>query len=231
MKSLAVCLALLVCAVLDVRAEPDAGAMFARRCSSCHTFGKGVLVGPDLKGVTDRHSREWLTTWISSSERAIRSGDAAAIALFNRFKQQRMPDQNFSSAELASLLDYLAASGPEADARRRNRRADTATPAEIDMGRSLFVGQQTLTGGGASCSSCHRVREIAGTGGTLGPDLTGVYSRFQDKGLASLFTRGCFPRAPDATGRTSMTDRESFALRAYLRQAETTPHAPAVAAR
>jgi cytochrome c2 len=230
MKSVALCVVLVACASLVARAEPDPGAMFARKCSSCHTFGKGVLVGPDLKGVTDRHSRQWLTTWIASSEKTIQSGDPAAIALFKQFKQQRMPDQSFSPAELASLLDYLAAAGPEADARRKNRRADTATPAEIEMGRSLFVGQQPLTGGGASCSSCHRVRETAGTGGTLGPDLTRAYSRFQDKGMASLFARGCFPRGPDAGGRTSMTDRESFALRAFLRQAETNQQAPSVAA-
>ena len=227
MKSVVLCLVLLAGTALDVRAETDPGGIFTRKCSSCHTYGKGDLVGPDLKGVTDRHSRQWLTTWISSSEKAIASGDSAATALFRKYKQQRMPEQNFSPSELAALLDYLAAGGPEADARRRHRRADSATPAEIDLGRSLFVGRQPLASGGASCSSCHRVRETAGSGGSLGPDLTSAYSRFQDSGLTSLLARGCFPRASSVLGRTSLTDQESFALGAFLRQAASSRLLPA----
>ena len=30
---------------------------FTTRCTACHTFGKGVKVGPDLKGVTERRQR------------------------------------------------------------------------------------------------------------------------------------------------------------------------------
>ena len=56
-------------------AAMDAAATFARKCSSCHTFGRGVLIGPDLKGVTDRRTREWLAAWVASSERLIRAGD------------------------------------------------------------------------------------------------------------------------------------------------------------
>jgi hypothetical protein len=112
MKSVVLCLVLLAGAAFDVRAEPDPGGIFTRKCSSCHTYGKGDLVGPDLKGVTDRHSRQWLTTWISSSENAIASGDPAAAALFRKYKQQRMPEQKFSPSELAALLDYLAAGDP-----------------------------------------------------------------------------------------------------------------------
>ena len=56
-------------------AAPDAATLFTARCSGCHTYGKGDFVGPDLKGVTDRHSRTWLTAWISSPQRLVRSGD------------------------------------------------------------------------------------------------------------------------------------------------------------
>ena len=138
-------------------AAADPSATFARRCTSCHTFGHGVLVGPDLKGVTDRHPRQWLNAWIASSETLIRSGDPAATALFARFKSQRMPDQALSAAELSALIDYLAAGGPEADAQRKARRADSATAAEIDAGRALFVGDRALANGGAACFSCHRL--------------------------------------------------------------------------
>src|SRR4051812_42754420 len=90
----------------------DPSTTFARKCSSCHTFGRGVLVGPDLKGATDRHNRQWLTAWITSSETLIKTGDPAATALFARFKSQRMPDQGLTPSELSALIDYLAAAGP-----------------------------------------------------------------------------------------------------------------------
>jgi cytochrome c2 len=225
MKAILMCFVLLCGIARDASGASDAAVLFTRKCSSCHTHGKGDLVGPDLKGVTDRHSRAWLTAWISSSERMIRSGDASANALFQKYKQQRMPDQALSATQLSALLDFLAAGGPDAEARKRDRRADTATQAEVEMGRMLFVGQRALTGGGVACSACHRTGK--GTaGGSLGPDLMRAYSSFQDTALASLLARGCFPRVPDSAGQ-ALTDQESFALKAFLRQAEPGRHAPA----
>jgi mono/diheme cytochrome c family protein len=216
----------LVCAVFAIglarmaSAAPDPAALFTRKCSSCHTYGRGDLVGPDLKGATDRHTRGWLTAWITSSETVIRSGDQAANVLFKKYKQTRMPDQSFAPADLAALIDFLAAGGPEEEARRRNRRADTATAPEIELGRRLFAGERTLAGGGAACSACHQIRSAGFSGGSLGPDLSHAYARYQDKSLATLLARGCFPRVPDSAGRKPLTDDENFALRAFISRAE-----------
>jgi cytochrome c2 len=198
--------------------EADPSTTFSRKCTACHTYGRGVLVGPDLKGVTERHTRPWLTAWISSSETVIRSGDPAAVALFGKFKSQRMPDQSMTPAELSALIDYLAAGGPEADARRKARRADTATAAEIDAGRAVFVGERPLANGGAACFSCHRAGAAVALGGTLGPDLSGVYARYQDRALSALLGRGCFPRARATMASTLLTDDEAFAVKAFLRR-------------
>ena len=215
MKPLILC-GLMLCIFVPVAsAAPDPATTFSRKCSSCHTFGKGILVGPDLKGVTDRHKREWLISWITSSESVIRTGDRQATELFAKFKQ-RMPDQSLSAPDIEALLDYFAADGPEADARRKQRRADTATAAEIETGRGLFTGERALLHGGGSCVSCHRLGEAVATGGTLGPDLSTAYARYQDKGLAALITRGCFPRAVSTSDPAILTDEESFALRAFL---------------
>ena len=216
-KAVVLCGVFLLFVTRHGSAATDPATTFIRKCSSCHTFGQGVLVGPDLEGATDRHSRKWLTDWISSSDRVIRSGDPTANALFNKFKRQRMPDQTLSSSELSALLDYLAAGGPEADARKKSRLADSATPAEIDLGRMLFMGERAFARGGAPCASCHRVDQTAGAGGTLGPDLSRVYARFQDIRMSSLLDRGCFPRVPYTPAKSPLTEQESFALRAFLR--------------
>jgi mono/diheme cytochrome c family protein len=216
MKALIVCGLFMSIVAPVASAAADPATTFSRKCSSCHTFGKGILVGPDLKGVTGRHKREWLVSWITSSETVIRSRDRDATALFGKFKQQRMPDQSLSPAEIAGLLDYLAAGGPEIDARKRDRRADTATAAEIETGHELFVGQRPLANGGGACVSCHRVGDAVAAGGTLGPDLLTAYARYQDKGLAALLAKGCFPRAGSTADPVILTDEESFALRAFL---------------
>ncbi|HJZ78156.1 MAG TPA: c-type cytochrome [Vicinamibacterales bacterium] len=199
-------------------AAPDPATTFVRNCSSCHTFGHGVLVGPDLKGATDRHDRQWLAAWIASSERLIQSGDATARALFAKFKRQRMPDQRLSPGEIGALLDYLAAGGPARSAEVADRAAETASRDEIEMGSDLFAGRRTFAKGGAPCTSCHRVGATDAAGGTLGPDLSRSFGRYRDKGMSALLARGCFPRVPTILGH-ALTDQEAFALRAFLRQA------------
>src|SRR3982751_6578912 len=87
----------------------DPAAVFAKKCSGCHTFGHGDRVGPDLKGVTDRRARPWLLAWIRSSQRMVIARDSTALTLFEKFKHERMPDQSLSEQEIGVLLDYFAA--------------------------------------------------------------------------------------------------------------------------
>jgi len=147
--------------VLAASEVSEAEAIFGKRCSGCHTYGKGIRVGPDLKGVTDRHPRSWLLLFIQSSQSVIRGGDPTAVALFRQFKQQRMPDHDLSLKQIESLLDYLASGGLES-ARQDERDADTATPAEINGGRRLFYGEAHLARAGPACSSCHCIFEVSG---------------------------------------------------------------------
>lgn len=201
-----------------VPGEP--AATFSTKCSSCHTYGQGDRVGPDLKGVTARHPRSWLVSWIRSSERLIREGDAAAVSLFRRYRQQRMPDHQLSDVQVEALLDYLAAGGPEADSRKAVRAVSMAGAKEVALGRELFFGRRSMSGGSAACSSCHAIQDLQGAaGGSLGPDLTGVYSRYQDKALSQFLERECLLRLPAARDRAVSSD-ESFAIRAYLRSAD-----------
>jgi len=194
--------------------------IFTQRCMACHTFGKGVKVGPDLKGVTERRQRPWLLAFIRSSQTVIDSGDSTATGLFQQFKQQRMPDwTDLSEAQIGSILDWLGSNGPEqqeADA----RLAELATAAEIETGRQLFHGDRALHHGGTACGSCHSIRDGgAGRGGTLAPDLTGTYSDYQDGALTLFLKHPCFQRVPESTAMSFLTPEESFAVKAYLRQA------------
>jgi cytochrome c2 len=198
----------------------SAAGVFNTRCSSCHSFGKGDHIGPDLKAVTARRSRAWLIDWIQSSEAKIRSGDATARALYKKYGGQRMPDFDLPVETITALLDYLESGGPAAADARELRDAATATGQEMLLGEQLFEGRVALASGATACVSCHTVASRGALGGTLGPDLTGTYTKYRDRGLRQFLQRACFTRRPFGHGRNDLTAAESFALRAFLRASD-----------
>lgn len=201
----------------------EARKIFTQRCMACHTFGKGVKVGPDLKGVTERRQRPWLLQFIRSSQSVIASGDPVATALFQQFKQQQMPDWlDLSEAQIGDLLDWLAANGPDQQ-EGDSRAAMTATVAEIERGRRLFHGETALALGGAPCAGCHAAAD--GVGGSLAPALTNIYSAYQDGALTQILKRPCVMRFPESAAPSFLLAEETFALKAYLH------HIDALAAR
>lgn len=198
----------------------EAKKIFNQRCTACHTFGKGIKVGPDLKGVTARRDRAWLLAFVRSSQRVIAAHDPVATDLFERFKRQRMPDwTDLSEAQIGGILDWLAANGPE-QKEIDERNAEEATTADIEIGRSLFHGRTPLAGGGMGCAGCHAIREAdAMIGASFGPDLTHAYLKYHDRALTLLLRRPCVMRLPESSSSPFLLPQELFALKAYLRQA------------
>jgi len=196
----------------------DAVATFNKRCSACHTYGKGIKVGPDLKGVTERRKREWLLRFIHGSSGVIKSGDPTATALFVQFKQQRMPDwTDLSEKQINDILDYLAGGGPDIKP-LDERNANLSTRAEIETGRQLFYGQMHFKHDAQPCATCHSVQGSGLRGGSLGPNLSSVYFKYQDKALTSFLRHPCFQWDLDISATSYLTAKESFALKAFLRQ-------------
>ena len=197
-------------------AGPEPSTLFKTKCSSCHTFGNGDRVGPDLKGVTERHSRAWLIPWIRSSETLIRRGDPVAIALFRKYRQQRMPEHDLSDAQIGALLDYFEAGGPAAEQHQQMRLAAAATTQDVQRGRELFFGDARLTSGAVACVFCHKLANETLLGGTLAPDLSGAYPRYLDWALDQKLKRRCVKGTRDSES-DRVADGESLALRAFLR--------------
>jgi mono/diheme cytochrome c family protein len=197
----------------------EAASIFNQRCTACHTFGNGIKVGPDLKNVNERHERPWLLRFIRGSSIVIASGDPAATALFAKFNQTRMPDwSDLSEDQVNAILDWFAADGPEHQQPPEERSAKFATPADIEGGRAIFRGTARLASGGLPCATCHAVSDGASSmGGTLGPDLSTTYPRYQDKFLTTFLRHPCFRRSPDSSAGQYLAPEEIFALKAYLR--------------
>ncbi|MBZ5522522.1 MAG: cytochrome c [Acidobacteriia bacterium] len=199
-----------------VKFSAKAELTFKQRCSACHTYGKGIKIGPDLKGVTERRKHDWLLKFIHQSSAVIKAGDPVATDLFAKFKQQRMPDwTDLSEQDINDILYYLTIGGPDIKP-VDERNASTATAEEQESGRKLFHGEISFKYGAPGCSTCHSVQSSGFQGGTLGPDLSSVYLKYQDAALTSFLRHPCFQWNHDGAGAHYLTARESFAIKSFL---------------
>jgi mono/diheme cytochrome c family protein len=79
----------------------------ANNCGSCHALDKKV-VGPALRGVTERRSEEWLIKWIRNNEAFRKSGDADANAIFKEYGGAAMNIfENLSPDQVKHILEYI----------------------------------------------------------------------------------------------------------------------------
>jgi nitrite reductase (NO-forming) len=89
--------------------DPDAVAgklAFESKCLACHSIGQGKKLGPDLAGVTRRRSDEWLTKWLKSPEKMLKT-DADAGAMLKEYNNIPMPNQSLSDAEIRQYRKYF----------------------------------------------------------------------------------------------------------------------------
>jgi hypothetical protein len=81
--------------------------LFARICAPCHTIGVGDRVGPDLRDVTARRDRSWLTNFIMHPKKVFAEKDPIVLAMAEKFPGVRMPDLGISDDDAEVLLSYL----------------------------------------------------------------------------------------------------------------------------
>ena len=75
-----------------------------RQCRGCHDFGRQQSTGPDLAGVTDRRSPEWLRAWLKDPSRP---DDPTARSLRAQYGLQ-MPNFNLNDQQIDDLIAYMA---------------------------------------------------------------------------------------------------------------------------
>jgi mono/diheme cytochrome c family protein len=204
-------------------ASGGGSALFKQDCSSCHTFGGGDSVGPDLKGVVTSGNKKAIAAFIADPGKAIASGDPRLAALVKKFHGLTMPSLGLSQAQIAALVAYLGAGAQQAPAPKPAAAGDAAA------GKGLFTGATQLTHGGAACISCHTVAGVGALGGgRLGPDLTRAASRYGGAtGLASVLSNIAFPRMVPVYRNHPLTRTEQADLAAFLASSRRTAPSPA----
>jgi len=76
-----------------------------RGCDGCHGIGRRQAA-PDLAGVTQRRSKEWLVRWLKDTQGMLAS-DSVAQSLLQEYKGIKMPAQKLSSQDIDAILAYV----------------------------------------------------------------------------------------------------------------------------
>jgi len=202
--------------------------IYQTTCFACHTIGGGRLVGPDLAGVHDRRSQEWLERFVASSQAMINDGDAEAAALFEEFNRVPMPDSFISEEQIRQVLSYIKSQSSDqtADvAPSEGEQVPATAPAsekDILIGQDLFQGKIRFVNKGPACNACHEVRNDAVIGGgILATELTTVFSRMGGAGVTAILGHAPFPVMQAAYKDQSLTEDEVVALVAFLEYADS----------
>ncbi|MFZ6049319.1 SCO family protein [Pseudomonas sp. CR3202] len=87
------------------------GYLFRSACAACHTIGQGEALGPDLKGVTARRDRAWLSRYIKTPDELRAQKDPIALELFGKYRQVAMPNLRLGDEDVELLIRYLEQQG------------------------------------------------------------------------------------------------------------------------
>ena len=94
-----------VAASLDAAMATEGEKTFGVKCSSCHKLSDEKLVGPGWKGVTSRHSAEWIMNFVTNTD-AMLDKDPKAQAMLE-LCLVRMPNQNLQDNEARALYEFM----------------------------------------------------------------------------------------------------------------------------
>lgn len=81
--------------------------IFNGHCAACHSVGHGDKIGPDLLGVTTSRNRDWLKRFIQQPEKMIAEKDPTAVALFEKYKEVRMPNLRLADGDVETVIQFL----------------------------------------------------------------------------------------------------------------------------
>lgn len=210
--------------IRDGQAAESGQKIFQTNCSVCHSIGGGRLLGPDLADVHDRRTQEWLEKFVKSSQTMVKSGDADAIAIFEKFNKIVMPDIAISEEQIKAALEHIkntSGSTENQPAAKTVPVVQAASKEDILLGSKLFQGKIRFENEGPTCISCHDVKNDAVIGGgVLAKELTTVFSKMGGTGVRAILGSAPFPVMEAAYKNKALTETEVTSLVAFLQDAD-----------
>lgn len=90
---------------LDQAMVKEGQGIYDLKCSACHKLSDEKLVGPGWTGVTKRRQPVWIVNMITNVDMMLEK-DAEAQKMLEECLV-RMPNQNISSTEARSLIEFM----------------------------------------------------------------------------------------------------------------------------
>ncbi len=145
--------------------------IFNANCASCHKLDK-KFIGPALKGITEKRTKEWLFSWIKDSQALIASGDKDAKAIFDEYKIPMASYPNLSDQDLADILAYT----DDKPIENKEGGSTTGVPEGVDINQ-VKTGKKIFN---ANCAACHKLDAKL-----IGPALAGIADKRSAEWLKS----------------------------------------------
>jgi cytochrome c551/c552 len=76
-------------------------------CMICHRINDGRSAGPDLGGLYERRTAEWVKRFIKNTPEMLET-DSIAIALLDDFKKIKMPQVKLSDRDIDAVMHFIA---------------------------------------------------------------------------------------------------------------------------
>jgi cytochrome c551/c552 len=89
---------------LDAAMATKGQTLYSAKCSACHKLTDEKLVGPGWKGVTDKHTPEWIMNFITNTEVMLDKDLAAQAEVVTCLV--RMPNQDLTDEQARQILEF-----------------------------------------------------------------------------------------------------------------------------
>jgi mono/diheme cytochrome c family protein len=122
-------------------ADPVKGKeLFNTNCAACHKLD-AKSTGPALRGVANKHDMAWLYKWIHNSSELIKSGDAAAVKVYEENNKSVMTAfPQLSEGDIDNIIAYTS----EPKAESVLPQSTSAAPPGIESGSSAISNDLIL---------------------------------------------------------------------------------------
>lgn len=91
-----------------LKATEEGEKLFRARCAACHSMDRR-MVGPPMKGITDKREHDWLVRFIRNSMEMVQAGDKDAVAIYEEYNKMVMPPHmDMSDDQIDAILAYIA---------------------------------------------------------------------------------------------------------------------------
>lgn len=182
--------------------EDKQAKLFIFKCSSCHTFGEGELMGPDLKKAS---TFEYNT-------------------LVKAITRMRENVGELNDDEISDLAKFLKSGSHVSERIKQETERQEKFQGDSEVGRKLFYGTKPLKKGGLSCISCHTVSGagILG-GGKLGPALNNVFEKYGEETLPQSIESSNWKIMRGVYKAHPITQKEAAHISAFLGSLENKP--------